>query len=253
MALTGACPGTLFVQGSVGILSGLYTGLGGLLGGLAFVPLAPLLRYTSASTASSKPQANGPDPAVDGPARQPVHSIAAKLGVETTSVLVAYEALCTVVVGLAAAFAPTDPTYLNPILGGLAIGGAQALSILVSRKTIGVSTVYGQLGQDFWGIVRPATHAKASSHSAIWFVVGICVGAKALAMQMPMLVPSGGTPQIGRLALAAGGALMVFGARMAGGCTSGHGISGMAALSVVSVVTVAAMFAGGIGWKMVIG
>ena len=38
---------------------------------------------------------------------------------------------------------------------------------------------------------------------------------------------------------------MLFGARIAGGCTSGHGISGMAQLSVGSTVAVAAMFAGG--------
>ncbi len=41
------------------------------------------------------------------------------------------------------------------------------------------------------------------------------------------------------------GFLMLFGARIAGGCTSGHGISGMAQLSVGSTVAVAAMFAGG--------
>jgi len=38
----------------------------------------------------------------------------------------------------------------------------------------------------------------------------------------------------------------LLGARIAGGCTSGHGISGMAQLSVGSMVAVAAMFAGGI-------
>jgi uncharacterized membrane protein YedE/YeeE len=44
-----------------------------------------------------------------------------------------------------------------------------------------------------------------------------------------------------------GGFLMLFGARLADGCTSGHGLSGMAQLSVGSTVAVAAMFAGGIG------
>lgn len=39
---------------------------------------------------------------------------------------------------------------------------------------------------------------------------------------------------------------MLFGARIAGGCTSGHGISGMAQLSAGSTVEVAAMFTGGI-------
>jgi uncharacterized membrane protein YedE/YeeE len=39
---------------------------------------------------------------------------------------------------------------------------------------------------------------------------------------------------------------MLFGARIADGCTSGHGLSGMAQPSVGSTVAVAAMFAGGI-------
>ena len=42
------------------------------------------------------------------------------------------------------------------------------------------------------------------------------------------------------------GFLMLLGARIADGCTSGHGLSGMAQLSVGSTVAVAAMFAGGI-------
>jgi hypothetical protein len=39
---------------------------------------------------------------------------------------------------------------------------------------------------------------------------------------------------------------MLFGARLADGCTSGHGLSGLAQLSVGSTIAVAAMFAGGI-------
>ena len=42
------------------------------------------------------------------------------------------------------------------------------------------------------------------------------------------------------------GFLMLFGARIADGCTSGHGLSGMAQLAVGSTVAVAAMFTGGI-------
>ena len=42
------------------------------------------------------------------------------------------------------------------------------------------------------------------------------------------------------------GFMMLFGARLADGCTSGHGLSGTAQLAVGSMVAVAAMFAGGI-------
>jgi uncharacterized membrane protein YedE/YeeE len=45
----------------------------------------------------------------------------------------------------------------------------------------------------------------------------------------------------------AGGILILFGARMAGGCTSGHGISGGLQLSVSSWLFFASFFASGIG------
>jgi uncharacterized protein len=44
----------------------------------------------------------------------------------------------------------------------------------------------------------------------------------------------------------AGGILLGLGARWAGGCTSGHGISGTLQLSVASWVAAACFFAGGI-------
>lgn len=44
----------------------------------------------------------------------------------------------------------------------------------------------------------------------------------------------------------AGGAILLFGARMAGGCTSGHGISGTLQLSLSSWIFFPVMFASGI-------
>jgi uncharacterized membrane protein YedE/YeeE len=48
-----------------------------------------------------------------------------------------------------------------------------------------------------------------------------------------------------------GGAMMLFGARLASGCTSGHGLSGLGLLSVTSFVAVPAMFAGGISLALI--
>jgi uncharacterized protein len=44
-----------------------------------------------------------------------------------------------------------------------------------------------------------------------------------------------------------GGTLILFGARLAGGCTSGHIISGLTQLAVSSTIFAVAVFAGGIG------
>jgi len=43
-----------------------------------------------------------------------------------------------------------------------------------------------------------------------------------------------------------GGIVIVFGSRLAGGCTSGHGISGVSGLSLASLITTASIFIGGI-------
>jgi uncharacterized membrane protein YedE/YeeE len=51
---------------------------------------------------------------------------------------------------------------------------------------------------------------------------------------------------------AAGGILLGFGARFAGGCTSGHGISGITQLNITSILTVIFMFAGGIATAFII-
>lgn len=54
------------------------------------------------------------------------------------------------------------------------------------------------------------------------------------------------------LAAIAGGAIMGFGARWAGGCTSGHGISGTLQLAVSSWLAAMSFFAGGIATAMLI-
>jgi uncharacterized protein len=48
------------------------------------------------------------------------------------------------------------------------------------------------------------------------------------------------------LILAIGGFLVGFGARYAGGCTSGHAISGLSNLQLVSLYAVIGFFAGGL-------
>jgi len=249
MALTGACPGTVIVQASLGSPSALKIGLGGLLGGAAFVKLAPLIYYTpTAAAENSSPQMCGDESTTDKPLRQSEqYNIAAKLGVKTRTVVLAYEALCIALIALAAKFAPNNS--MGPILGGLAIGGAQALSMLLSRKTIGISAAYQQLAMEFWSIASPSVHAKPSSRSAIWFAIGLLLGAKALANKVPSLASNAEMHKLGTLTSLIGGATMVFGAALAGGCPSGHGISGMATLSLPSFVTVAAMFSGGIIFK----
>lgn len=57
---------------------------------------------------------------------------------------------------------------------------------------------------------------------------------------------SGLTTLPGLVMIAAGGFLVGFGARYAGGCTSGHAISGLADLQLPSLVAVIGFFVGGL-------
>ncbi len=55
-------------------------------------------------------------------------------------------------------------------------------------------------------------------------------------------------PGLGRRALLGflGGMLAMFGARLAGGCPSGHGLSGVAQLSLAGFLSLACFFLGGL-------
>jgi hypothetical protein len=107
-----------------------------------------------------------------------------------------------------------------------------------------------------------ARHIAATGKNwwQVALVIGIAIGAflsmglsgaKRLPIS-PIWARAMGTPSAAaRYGLAFGaGFLMLFGARLADGCTSGHGLSGVAQLGVGSTIAVAAMFAGGITTAM---
>jgi uncharacterized membrane protein YedE/YeeE len=252
MAITGACPGTIIVQIALGASPGLYVACGGLVGGILFVKSAPVLHRTFPYS-DNVPTKNCADPGMENlhkSALKQVHTIHERYGYNANTVLFVYETLCISMIGVMTLFAPSQSAYFNPILGGLFIGAAQACSILLSRKTLGVSTAYEQMGEAFWRFVSPWTEKEMQSYSAIRFALGIFLGAKMLVTYIPLLATLEDARPLSRLARILGGAIIIIGARLAGGCTSGHGISGMATMSMASFLTVGAMFAGGIGWSL---
>lgn len=222
MTLTGACPGTVLVQMALGVESAWNTAAGCILGGIAFVKIGKRLKRSQAKTTPS------------GPAK---HTIQEKTGLSTTSTVLLYELLCLLMLTAATYLAPTRQHWLNPVIGGLLIGVAQATSVLFSRKTLGVSSAWEDVGKFFWSLVDGSPWPGASN---IVFAGGLMAGAKILSQYVPAVTETG--PAITAPAALAGGFAMIFGARLAGGCTSGHGISGMATMSLSSFITVAAMF-----------
>jgi len=79
----------------------------------------------------------------------------------------------------------------------------------------------------------------------IFYCLFALVGAY-LAAISPSTTNYGETPGLPAFTGFVGGFLMIFGSRLAAGCTSAHGISGMPLLLVHSFVAVPVMFGGGI-------
>ncbi|EXJ83020.1 hypothetical protein A1O3_06837 [Capronia epimyces CBS 606.96] len=227
MTLTGACPGTVLVQIALGIKSAWNVAVGGVLAGIVFAKVGQSLKRSQATTSSSS-----------NPSK---YTLQDQLGLSTASIVAIYELLCLVMITAATYLAPTRQYWLNPVIGGLLIGIAQATSVLFTRKTLGVSSGYQDIGRYFWALLD---RTPGPGLSNVLFAGGVIAGARLISQYVPITLDTGS--QVSTPAAIAGGFAMIFGARLAGGCTSGHGISGMATMSVSSFVTVASMFAGGI-------
>ena len=154
----------------------------------------------------------------------------------------------------------------SPYAAGILIGLLQIPAFLMIETALGASSSYVTVGAAVVGLFDPsllkidyvARHIAANAKN-LWqvaLVAGIAIGAfvsmrlsgAVRAQVSPIWTRALGSSSRGlRYAVAfVAGFLMLFGARIADGCTSGHGLSGVAQLSVGSTVAVAAMFAGGI-------
>lgn len=116
--------------------------------------------------------------------------------------------------------------------GGALIGLAAALLLLVHGRILGVSGILN-------GVLD---RAAGDIDWRIALLVGLVVGAGITAWASGAPSPRDGFPG---WALALGGVLVGFGTRLGSGCTSGHGICGIARFSLRSLVaTVVFMIAG---------
>ena len=241
MALTGACPGTVLAQLALGVGSAWMVAPGCILAGVAFAKLGKHMKRTTENRATPG----------EKPHRQE-QTVQDKTGLSTTSTVLLYELLCLVMITAATFLAPNGRHrhWLNPVAGGLLIGIAQATSVLFTRKTLGVSASYADAGAYIWNVIDPKANPRPGM-SNIVFASGVMAGAKFISQFIPAAA-SETNPPVGALAAVLGGFVMVFGARTAGGCTSGHGLSGMATMGLSSFVTVASMFTGGIAMSLLL-
>ncbi|HOO53378.1 MAG TPA: YeeE/YedE thiosulfate transporter family protein [Methanothrix sp.] len=158
----------------------------------------------------------------------------------------------------------------SPYLVGAGIGVLNILAFLLSDKPIGCSTAYsrtsGMIEKLFRGskVLDKAYYRKFEPvvDWEVMLVAGIVIGAflsASLSGEFRVeTVPALWADQFGpdpflRLTAAfAGGVLVGLGARWAGGCTSGHGISGTTQLAASSWLAVVCFFIGGVATAMIL-
>ncbi len=121
-------------------------------------------------------------------------------------------------------------TPVSGLIGGLLIGVAAALLLLLNGRISGISGIVG-------GLLAPKI---SDAGWRVVFVAGLLLGALAY-----MLATGGAIPvrmQASLPVLVAAGLLVGFGTRFGSGCTSGHGLCGIARLSKRSIVASAVFF-----------
>lgn len=250
MTLTGACPGTVVVQVGTGIPSGRWAILGGVLGGTFYALTAKWIRRNTACPSQPPPPPSAEQLSLPG-----------KLGLKPNTAILMFEGMCLAMTAALQRLVPENghvKTLLDPVVGGLFIGLAQLAALLMTKSPVGVSSFYEDVGHWFWSLFGYQTKSDTVGKTAVFpltravaFAGGILASSYTLARTVPELMMQDAlaiTPARGIM----GGFVMVMGARMAGGCTSGHGITGMSMLGISSIITVASMFAGGIGLALLV-
>ncbi len=126
----------------------------------------------------------------------------------------------------------TNFTPLSALAGGVMIGLAAAAFVLLNGRIAGVSGILG-------GLLRPA-RGDAAWRAA--FIAGLIIAPWAYAALAPL--PESTIEATYPVAVLAG-LLVGVGTRYGAGCTSGHGVCGVARLSRRSLIATACFMAAG--------
>jgi len=119
------------------------------------------------------------------------------------------------------------------LAGGILIGLATALLLLANGRVAGISGILG-------GLLRPT---RGDIAWRVTFILGLFV-APLVWLSMRAMPPAqiDHSPAL----LAVGGLLVGIGTRFGNGCTSGHGVCGIARLSPRSLLATACFMAAGV-------
>ncbi len=128
----------------------------------------------------------------------------------------------------------TTFTPLASTIGGMLIGLAAVMMLALNGRIAGISGIIGRL-------LPP--YADGDSSGAAAFVIGLVLAP--LVYEAAAGAPFAQTVSGNVVLMAAAGLLVGFGTGVGGGCTSGHGVCGMARLSPRSIIATATFMATG--------
>jgi hypothetical protein len=158
----------------------------------------------------------------------------------------------------------------RPYIAGALVGVLATLSVIVSTKTLGKTQFLGASttfvrGAGFIEQTVDPQHVKTNPYfikekvKIDWqfmLIVGIFIGALAAALidgsfKLEAVPPVwrerfGGSVGLRAVGAFAGGIVAMFGARLADGCPSGHGLSGLMQLSLSGFIALACFFGAGV-------
>ena len=125
-------------------------------------------------------------------------------------------------------------TPISGLIGGLLIGLATTLMLLLNGRIAGISGIVGDL----------LTRKGSEVGWRAMFVAGLLLGSFVY-----MLATGGALPvriEASLPIVVVAGLLVGFGTRLGSGCTSGHGVSGLARFSKRSIVATSVFMGAGI-------
>jgi len=130
-------------------------------------------------------------------------------------------------------------TPWSSLAGGILLGIASALFVLLNGRILGISGIVGGL----------LTRRSGDSGWRISFILGLLAAPAAWSLLAP---PAAARVDAGWLAVVAAGLLVGIGTRYGAGCTSGHGVCGLSRLSPRSLVATLAFMAAGFATVFVV-
>ena len=112
---------------------------------------------------------------------------------------------------------------IQSVIGGGLIGIAVSILLLFNGKVLGVSGILGEL----------FNHRFSQNYWRLFFIIGLLISPIICNTFKPIPLTE---MTSNNLLIIAGGLLVGFGSRLGSGCTSGHGVCGIARFSLRSLI-----------------